>query len=178
MATETKFLSEEWFSMAAEFSGEMRSHVAPPSLGAKYAIERADDQRVVVAGRHGEGANRLAVDTHQLPPSTPAVIRAEDTAFIVVEQSPGRRIHNCRVGGIEDDVIENVIVAGTDVSKNRPRISAVLGNEKLSRAGAQQDAVGIAGIVSQAADVAAFGPDQLPLGCCGNQAEQHPYAEK
>src|SRR5271169_4155240 len=31
MATDTKWLSDEWFSVEVGFSGEMRSQVAPPS---------------------------------------------------------------------------------------------------------------------------------------------------
>src|ERR1019366_7183595 len=99
------------------------------------------------------------------------VIRTEDAAVIVVEQSPRRSIQRRRVGGVEDDVVEHIIVTRAEVGKKRPRISSVLGNEKLSRTGPQQDAVGIAGIVGQAAHVAAFGPDQLPVGRKGKKVK-------
>ena len=62
---------------------------------------------------------------HELSPSPATVIGTEDAAVIVVEQSPGSCIQNRRVGGVKDDVVENIIVAGAEVGKNRPRIFSV-----------------------------------------------------
>ncbi len=140
--------------------------------GAEHAIQRADHQHVVVAGRHGQGANGLAMHPHQLPPGAAAVIGAEDSAIVVVEQAPCRGINRRRVGGVKDDVVEDVIVPRAEVGEQRPRTSPVLGNEQLSRAGAQDDAIGIAGIVGETADVAALRPDQLPVRSEGTSGEQ------
>ena len=164
--------------MAAEFSGEMQFPGGSSVTSAKHAVECANHQGIVIAGRHGQGANRRAMNSFQLAPGTATVVGTEDAAVIIVEQSPGRYVHRLRIGRIEDDVIENVVVARAEVGKNRPRIAAVLGKEKLSRAGAQEDAVGIAGIVGEAADVAAFRPNQLPIRRRGEKTEQHPDAQK
>src|SRR6185437_14570827 len=91
------------------------------------------------------------------------VVGTENIALIRVVKAPARDIDRGRMRRIEDDVIQNVIVAWRQVSKQRPRLAAVLRIEHLSGAGAQQNALGIRRIVRQAANVAALGSDQPPV---------------
>jgi len=60
--------------------------------------------------------------------------------------------------GIEDDVVEHIIVAGAELGESRPVMAAIIGDENHSGAGAQENAVGIVRIVRQTADIAAIRP--------------------
>ncbi len=102
--------------------------------------------------------------TGKLLPGLPSIIGAEDAAFVVVEEAPSRYINRRWIGGIEDDVVKDVIVAKCEMSEQLPRSSAILRDEELTGTGAKQNVIRIAGIESKAADIAALGTDHPPVG--------------
>src|SRR6516165_10906730 len=99
---------------------------ATPIARAKYSIESTYYHSVMVAGRHRQGADRFAMRTRKLSPGLAPVIGAEDTAFGVVEQAPTGHVNRCRVCRVEDNMIENVIFAESELSKQLPGITTVV----------------------------------------------------
>ncbi len=75
--------------------------------------------------------------SRQRRPGNAAIIGAEHVAFVVVIQAPARGVNDFGVRRIKDDVVDDEVVARSQVSKRRPRIASVLGNEQLCRAGSQ-----------------------------------------
>ena len=93
----------------------------------------------------------------------PAVIGAEHSAFVVVEQAPSRYIDRGRVRRVKDDVIEDIVTAYGEVGEQLPGSSTVIGREHLTRAGAEQDVPRVARVISQTANIAAIGTDHPPV---------------
>ncbi len=75
-------------------------------------------------------------------PVVAAIMRAIHVARLLVLDAPGGNINVFRILRIDGDVIENIVIAA-QVGQARPIVSAIVRQEKRSRAGAQVDTVGI-----------------------------------
>src|SRR5690348_8261508 len=93
----------------------------------------------------------------KLLPGLASIVRTENAAFVVVEQAPPGHINRRRIGRIEDDVVEDVVIGEFELGKELPRGSAIVRGEDLASARTDQYVLGIAWIVSQTANIAPFG---------------------
>ena len=71
-----------------------------------------------------------------------AVVRTKHVAGLLVHYAPRRNVNVFGILRINDDVIENIVIAA-QVGQARPIVSSVRGQEERSRAGAEVDTVGI-----------------------------------
>src|SRR5438046_2216114 len=79
--------------------------------GAIHAVERAGNDCLGIGRRKLQSANGLTAHSTQRLPRLTAVGRAEYIAGVVVDYAPGGDIDLVRIGGIDSDVVEDVIIS-------------------------------------------------------------------
>src|SRR5882724_4813702 len=82
---------------------------------AMHAIKRAYDDDLRVRGRKLQCADRFSAHALQGLPRLTTVGRAEKVTGTVVGQAPGRNVNLVGIGGIDGDVIEDVVLARPEV---------------------------------------------------------------
>src|SRR5205823_3218965 len=100
-------------------------------------------------------------------------MRTENVACLLVVQAPRRYKNVLRILLVKNNVVENVIVARSQMREARPVAAAIVGSENGPGVGAEEDVVGVLRIISQAAYVAAIRPQNRPLSCPRRGAEHY-----
>src|SRR5205823_2414174 len=72
---------------------------------------------IVVTGCHGHRANRFAVQPLERSPGLAAVIGAKNIALLVIEDAPCGSENGIGVGRIKDDMVQHIIVTGSEMRK-------------------------------------------------------------
>src|SRR3954468_10765563 len=92
--------------------------------GAMHAIERTGNDDLRVRGRQFQGADRHAAHPFERLPGLTAIGGTENIAGLVIDHAPGRNVDLVGVGGIDSDVVENVVVTA-EMDEADPAGSAV-----------------------------------------------------
>ena len=111
-------------------------------------------------------------------PVLAAIAGAENIARLLVLHAPGGDENVLRILRIKHDVVEHVIVAGTELGKPRPVMPVIAEAKMTPRAGSQKDVIGILRIISEAADVAAIRPQNRPLAGPRSESAQGTNSNK
>src|ERR1019366_6351844 len=101
----------------------LRRNALPGSAaitGTEDPVQSADHEDVMVARRHGQGADRLTVRSLQIAPRMSTVFGAKDAALGVVEQAPTCNINNGGIRGIKNNMVENVVLALAEMGEKCP----------------------------------------------------------
>ena len=131
-------------------------------LALENAIQRARYQDVGIAGKDGHGAHRFSMHARQGFPVVAAIMRAIHVAGLLILDAPGGNINVFGILRIDDDVIENIVIAA-QMGQPRPIVSAIIGEEKTAGAGTQVNTVGILRVEIQTPDITSVRTQGGPL---------------
>ena len=90
-------------------------------------------------------------------------MRAENVAGTLILNAPGGDENGLGVVRVDRNMIEHVVVATSQFGKSRPVMASIFGDENHARAGTEENAVRVMGIIGQAADVASIRTQNSPL---------------
>src|SRR5580692_1076283 len=96
-------------------------------------------------------------------PGLPAIPRAEQVASLLVLDTPGGNEHDVRILRIDDNVIEHIVIAASQMSKSRPTVTTIQRLKQASSAGSKKYVVEVTRIVSETAGVSAVRSKNFPL---------------
>src|SRR5277367_1821615 len=96
-------------------------------------------------------------------PLLAAVISTENIAGILILHAPGGDKHCLGILRINRDVIEHIIVASAELGKASPVMAAIFRDKNHTGASAEENAVRVLRIISEAAYVAPIRTQNGPL---------------
>src|SRR3954468_17757794 len=128
-----------------------------------HAIQGARYDGLWIGGRDLKRANGHTAHTLQGFPRLSAISGTENLASFVVNHAPCGNVDPVRIGWIDSDIVEDVIVTRAEMDVTHPTGATVHRKKKLAGAGAKEYAVRIMRIVGKTADITAVRPMRLPL---------------
>src|SRR4029077_12506549 len=112
-------------------------------IAAIDAIQRAGHERLRIGRCHRQSAHRLPVHVGKNLPGLAAIMAAEYITSLLVLNAPCGNVNSLGVLRIESNVVENIIIATSQVRKARPALAVIIRDEEGPSAVSQEDLVRI-----------------------------------